>query len=98
TPCHGSGLIDPRLRAMNNIIAPSKLTRYLSGIGADRSSTVRIDDHRFVVGALRARRIVASHSPLQAQSLSPHWRVVCFVSHCAQLSHPPTHWYAERCY
>lgn len=28
----------------------------------------------FIVGALRARGMVASPSPLQAHSLSPHWR------------------------
>jgi len=34
-------LVDPRLRASNELNAPSKLARYLSVMGADGSSTAR---------------------------------------------------------
>ena len=34
-----------------------------------------------------------------SHSIFLHLRgTVCLVSSCAQLSHPPTHWYAETCH
>jgi hypothetical protein len=37
-----SGLVDPRLRASDDINAPSKLACSLSGMGADWSPTARV--------------------------------------------------------
>jgi len=60
-------------------------------MGADRSSTVRLDDHRLVVGALRARRMVASPPPSKRTRflLTGGWSVLSPTARNF-LTRPPT--------
>jgi len=45
-----------------------------------------------------AHRATASSHSFLPRSLVSHSGVACSVSHCAQFSHPPTHWHAETCH